>query len=90
MEIKRSKLQGIYIILQHFISISFSKYVRHPVLINSDQAPDVIMTDIVVKYLTSDIIYFIHEDMDIYHLVISSCVNTGKSLIYIFTDMTKY
>ena len=84
MEIKRSKLQGIYIILQHFISISFSKYLRHSVLINSDQAPDVIMTDIVVKYLTSDIIYFILEDMDIYHYIsVVVLIQVNLSYIYI-------
>ena len=72
MEIKRAKLQGIYIILQHFVSVSFRKYLEFSVLINRDQAPDVIMIDIVFIDLTSDIIYFIHEDMDIYHRVINS------------------
>ena len=71
MEIKRAKLQGIYIILQHFVSVSFCKYLEFSVLINRDQAPDVIMIDIVFIDLTSDIIYFIHEDMDIYHRVIN-------------------
>lgn len=72
MEIKRAKLQGIYIILQHFVSFSFRKYLEHSVLINRDQGPDVIMIDIVFIYLTSDIMYFIHEDMNIYHRVINS------------------